>query len=85
MQRKVLAGELVDFLDDNKLVPKIESRSLAKDRIERGLNNSEYVEWLIHLLITKTKYRENVDFVEFNKLVSELEKIRLELEYKWNA
>lgn len=34
---------------------------MTKDRIKIGINNIDYVEWLIHVLITKTKYRENVD------------------------
>jgi len=42
----------------------------------------ELVEKFIHMLITKAKYIENMDFDKLNKLLSELEKIRLKIEYK---
>jgi len=81
MGRKDLVNELIDFICKYKLFSNAEDLRTETESIERHLEISMYVEGLIQLLITKAKYIENMDFARLNKLLSELEDIRLELEY----
>ena len=75
MGRKDFINELIDFIGEYKLL------DVTKERIERYLEDSVFIEELIELFITKAKYLEDMDFERLNKLLSVLEDIRLELEY----
>jgi len=82
MGRKDFITEFIDFIGTYKLFSNAEELKGAKEKLERHLENSVFVEGLIQLLITKAKYFDNMDFERLNKILSELEDIRLELEYK---
>ena len=81
MGRKDLINALIEFSAKYNLFSKWKDIDNARERIEKQLDKIEFVDALIHLLIIKAKYRENMDFEKLNELVSELEKIRNELEY----
>jgi len=80
MGRTDFVNELIDFIREYRLFSNAEN--LSKERIERQLEDSSFVEGLIHTLLVKTKYLDNVNFERLKKLILELEEIRLELEYK---
>jgi hypothetical protein len=82
MGRTDLINELVDFIEKHTLFSQPECLSEARERIGRQLENIDFVERLIGLLIIKARYLKNVDIVQLNKILSGLEEIRLELEYE---
>lgn len=82
MERKVLVSEIVSFINQYHLIRNTENLSMAKGRIEEELNKSEFVEGLIHVLNVRTKRRKGIDTEKLITILIELEKIRLELEYK---
>jgi len=73
MSRGKLAEEIIDFCTKYRLL------DISKSKIENQLENSLFIEYLIHMLIIRAKYIRNMDFERLNKLLDELEKIRLEL------
>ena len=80
MGRKELAEEIVDFFIEYKIINNLQDKSLEKCRIEKNLEDSFYVEYLIQTLFLKTKYIENMDKNRLENLLTELEKVRLNLE-----
>ena len=81
MERNDLAERLINFSVKNKLFEHSGRMTLEKSRIVEQLEKSEFVEGLIHTLILKTKHKKSVDKHELKKLLLELERIRLDLEY----
>jgi hypothetical protein len=82
MGRKDLVNELIEFIDRYRLFSNAENLRMARDKIERQLENSVFVEGLIQTLIVKARYLDNVDFEQLKRLLIGLEEIRLELEYR---
>ena len=80
MERKELAVKLIDFCIENRIFNTSTQIGRMRSRIERQLDDLAFVEYLIHMLITKAKYKEGVDFKKLRELLEELEKIRLDLE-----
>ena len=81
MDRKELAKEIADFCIKYRLLGKPKNIILAKDRIEKELENICFVESLIHMIILKTQYIKDVDTKRLKNLLMELEMVRLDLEY----
>ena len=82
MERKVLVDEIADFCVCYGLFKKSDSINAIKERIERGLEDSDFLESLINTIMLKTKKRKNIDIERLKGLLLELEKVRLEQEYK---
>ena len=80
MGRKELAEEIISFCIRYKLIRNAKRLLLAKNRIEERLGDICFVESLIHIFILKTKFTE-VDNDRLKKLLVELERVRLDLEY----
>jgi len=81
MEKLELAEGVISFCIKYRLLGNPKRIVLAKDRVAQELNNITFVESLIHMLIVKTQYIE-VDNNKLKSLLMELEKIRLDLEYK---
>ena len=82
MERKVLVDEIVRFSLKYRIFnTKIEIGEL-RNRIECNLKDSVFVENLINTIIVKTNNRKKLDIEKLKELPLELEKIRLDLEYK---
>ena len=83
MERNILVGKIVNFcftynvLDDAS----IEVSELTRI-IDKGLDEAYFLESLINTIIVRTKRHKGVDIKLVKELLIELEKIRLELEYK---
>jgi len=77
-----LANELTDFCLENGIFKsKIGIREL-KQRIEEQFCDVAFVEGLIKLINDKARNRGDIDADKLIELLAELEKVRLELEYK---
>ena len=81
MGKKELAENLIDFCAQYNLFDTPKEIFLAKDKVVENLGDICFVESVIHTLILKAKYIENVDFDRLKMLLIELEKVRLDLEY----
>jgi len=81
MEKLELAEEVISFCIKYRLLGNPKRIVLAKDRVVQELGNIVFVESLIHMLIVKTQYIE-VDNNSLKSLLMELEKTRLDLEYK---
>lgn len=82
MKRKVLSNEITNFCLEYGVFNITTKISDIKTRIEHQLDDYDFVESLINMIITKTKEKEKVDTERLKKLLLELEKVRLELEYR---
>ena len=79
MRREVLISEIIKFcLDYGVLINENE----IKTNIENGLSEADFIESLINMIIIKSKKSFGLDIRRVKELLIELEKIRLELEYK---
>ena len=78
MEKINLAREIVDFSIKYQLFANAEN--MKTEGIARQLDESWFVELLVQTLMN-AKYRENIDHKKLQELLSEIEKIRLELEY----
>jgi len=83
MERKILVGKIIDFcyrydvLDDSSI-----EISELKNIIEKRLDEAHFVESLINTIILRTKKYSGIDIERVIELLTELEKRRLEIEYK---
>jgi hypothetical protein len=82
MKRTVLVNEIVGFCFEYGIFNKSEEIKNIKLSIFHQLEDVVFVEQFINLLIIKTKNRHDIDFEKLKMLLLELERIRLELEYK---
>ena len=82
MERKRLAHELTDFC----LAYRILNIPCGAKEIEQGiegqLDDVVFVETLISQIIVKAKRHRDIDTSKLIDLLAELERIRLELEYR---
>ena len=79
MENIELAVEIIDFSTEFHLFSN--SENMKSENIAKQLNESWFVEHLIHEFIIKAKYKRNMDFNRLKKLLLALEKVRLDLEY----
>jgi len=82
MERKVLIDEIVNFCIEYEVFNKSFSISEINRRIENGLKDCAFIESLINTIIIKTQNHDNIDVEKIKKLRLELEKIKLDEEYK---
>jgi len=82
MNRKELAEEIIDFCITYRLLGNPKRIILAKSKVEEELGNICFVEGLIHMIIVKSKYITTIDNKRLKKLLINLEKMRLDLEYQ---
>jgi len=82
MERKELANDIVDFALEYGVFNISGQICDIKRRIEEQFIDFEFVEGLINMIIVKTKDKNDIDTGRLIELLIELEKIRLELEYK---
>ena len=82
MKRKELINAITDFCLEYKLFDRSVKVDVLINKISEQLKDIEFVESLINTIIIKTRKRRNIDTNKIKNLLLELEKIRLELEYK---
>ena len=82
MDRKRLANELTDFCLAYGIFNTTCGVKEIKQRIEEQFDDVVFVEKLITKIIHKSKNHNGIDPDKLVELLSELEKVRLELEYK---
>ena len=82
MERENLINEIIDFCLDYRLFSEGVIVGDMKIIIEKELEDFEFVESLINTIIVKSKTRKKTDSKRLRSLLLELEKIRLEMEYK---
>jgi len=84
MERNVLVDEIANFCFEYGVINSGVDESELKSIICNHLNEEEFIENIINTIITKTRTRGDIDTGKLIALLMELEKIRLELEYKDN-
>ena len=82
IERRRLASELTDFCLAYKIFNISCGVKEIKQRIEEQFDDVVFVEGLINMIIVKAKNQENIDTGQLIELLSALERLRLELEYK---
>ena len=82
MERKKLANEVTNFCFEYEVFNTVCGEAEIKQRIEEQFDDVIFVEGLINMIIVKTKNNEYVDVDHLIIILSELERLRLELEYK---
>ncbi len=82
MERKKLANELTDFCLAYGIFNISCGVAEIKQRIAEQFCDVVFVEGLIHMIIIKAKKHEDIDTGKLIELLTELERLRLELEYK---
>ena len=82
MERQELVNEIVDFCIEHEFLFYKQAEAIAiKTEMDHRLQDIEFVEDFIHLLIIKTKNRKNMNITKLKRILLGLEKVRLELEY----
>ena len=82
MNNKKLASELTDFCLKCGIFNISCGAKEVKQSIEEQFDDVVFVEGLINLIIVKAKDLKDIDKDKLVELLSELERVRLELEYK---
>jgi len=82
MSNNDLINEITDFCIKNKLFNKTVHISNIRSNIKAQLKDCAFIENLYNTIYLKTKYRKNIDIDRIINLLLELEKVRLEIEYK---
>jgi len=77
-----LANELTDFCFAHGIFNTTCGAREIKQRIAEQFDDAVFVEGMINLIIVKTKNLKDIDIDKLVELLSELEHLRLELEYK---
>jgi len=79
MERDILINEIASFCIDYGVI--IDRREI-RNKIEAGLGRAELIESLINTIFIKAKNGRIKDIEKVKELLVELEKIRLDLEFK---
>ena len=82
MKRNILVEELACFCFVYGIFDQSIEEHVIKSKIESGLEKVEFIESLINTLILQTNNCKHIDIEKLKELLLELERIRLELEYK---
>ena len=82
MERKKLANEVTDFCFEHRVFNTVCGIEEIKKRIEEQFEDVIFVEGLINMIIVRTRDKEDIDTGSLIDVLVELEKLRLELEYK---
>jgi len=83
MEKKILVEKVVGFyfatgLLDESVLKKDEIKVIVADCLEKA----EYIELIINTIIHRAKTHKNLDVEKLKEILIELERVRLELEYK---
>ena len=81
MERKVLINEIANFCFYYGLYNRPINISEIKSNIEYQLRNCEFIENLINMINVNIRKRKNVDIQKLIDILTELERLRLEIEY----
>ena len=80
MNREELVNEIFDFLIEYF------EQSVNEDEMKKGiakrLEDSDFIENLINTIIVRTRNRDNIDVEGIIDLLSQLDILRLHLEYR---
>jgi len=79
MKKDILVEEIASFCFDYGVILDMEE---IKKQIEDKLSEVEFLEDLINTIFVKSKNTKDIDIEKVKELLIELERIRLELEYK---
>jgi len=82
MERKRLANELTEFCLEYKIFNSTHGAKEIKQRIEEQFIDVVFVENLINLIIVRSKNHKDIDTDKLVELLSELDRLRNELEYQ---
>ena len=82
MERKRLAHELTNFCLAYRILDIPCGAREAERRIEEQLDDAVFVETLINQIIVKAENHRGIDRGKLIELLSEIERVRLELEYR---
>ena len=82
MEKNKLINEITNFCFDYGIFNIWDSQSVIKSKIEHGLGKAPFVESLINTIIVKAKAYSYINVDRLKTILLELEKIRIELEYK---
>jgi len=82
MNRKKLANDVTDFALEYGIFNITCGTQEIKQRIEEQFIDPAFVEGLINMIIVKAKDQDDIDTGRLIELLSDLERLRLELEYK---
>jgi len=82
MERSELINEIIYLYIGYGLIKNPVDKQEIISSIDKNLNNIDYVETLIKTIIKRTGNRRNIDIDRIIKIRSELELLRIELEYK---
>ena len=66
----------------NGVIEKGANENDIKRIIHKQLSEEEFIENIINTIISRTRTRNDIDTGKIIELLTELEKVRLELEYK---
>ena len=81
-KRKKLANDITDFCLEYGIFNISCGAAEIKQRIEEQFIDPAFVEGLINMIIVKVKNHDDIDTGKLIEILSELERLRLELEYK---
>ena len=82
MGKNVLVNEIVSFCFDYGIVHESMNGDELKSIVYNHLEEEPFIENLINTIIIKSKTCPNLDIDRLKDLLIELEKVRIELEYK---
>ena len=82
MEKKVLVEKIIRFCFDCEVFDKSTNQRETATIVAKRLEDAEFVESLINTIITRARTLKDLDVKELKELLIELERVRLELEYK---
>jgi len=82
MTRDKLINDIVQFCYEYDVIDKGISEDEIKSIVYHKLDEPDFIEDIINTIIKNTRTRNDIDVGKIIALLIELEKIRLELEYK---
>lgn len=82
MERKKLVNDVMVFCLEYRIFNLSGGINEIKQRIEEQFEDVVFVEMLINMIIVKSKSRNDIDVNRLINLLSDLERLRLDLEYK---
>jgi len=82
MKKDIFINELINFCFRYILFDKLIEMDTIKCNLEKQLEDIDFVETLIREIMVKTKSHRGIDIEKAKMLLLELERIRINLEYK---
>lgn len=82
MEREELVNKIISFCFTYGVLDETVKMNEIQERIDKSLNQCEFIEDLYNMILLETKSHKKMDIGKIQELLLELEKIRLELEYK---